>query len=126
MKNYIGNESGHWGTSTALVRQRLLECIEKGRQYRRTKNNKDEYEAFRLLGCGLHTLEGMLIQTSMVMFLTSFLVDFPAHSNFAEIYLQKLGYKKVFAHVGDNVRIRAPDGQMVPPIVTGTFGGKFR
>ncbi|KAE8236408.1 hypothetical protein A4X13_0g9163, partial [Tilletia indica] len=28
----------------------------------------------------------------------------------------------VFPHVGGNVRIQSPDGQRVPPLVTGTFG----
>jgi hypothetical protein len=30
-----------------------------------------------------------------------------------------MGHTEVFAHVGDAVRIRAPDGRMVAPAVTG-------
>lgn len=63
---------------------------------------EDEYEAFRLLGQALHTLE-----------------DFPAHSNFCELALVSLGHQQVFTHVGDAVRVKALNGRMVPPIVTG-------
>ncbi|TIB18869.1 hypothetical protein E3P92_00331 [Wallemia ichthyophaga] len=105
MKNYIANESV-CDTSTALVRERLRLCIEYGRRYKNSKNSKDEFEAFRWLGTSCHTL-----------------ADFSAHSNFAEIYLYKLGLTDVFPHVGENVRIRAPSGENVPPIVTGSFGG---
>ena len=82
---------------------------------------KERYEAYRELGTALHTLE-----------------DFLAHSNYLELALNKLGNRQVFCHVGDNVRIRAPNGQNVPPLcvtvfhlsslansllsVTGTFG----
>ncbi len=34
-----------------------------------------------------------------------------------------MGHRDVFAHVGRNVRVHAPNGQMVPLLVTGTFGG---
>ena len=34
-----------------------------------------------------------------------------------------MGYNNVFMHVGDHVRIQAPNGQYVAPLVTGTFGG---
>jgi len=47
------------------------------------------------------------------------LEDFTAHSNFCELALMSMGYKDVFAHVGDNVRIQAPNGRWVAPIVTG-------
>ncbi|OSX61045.1 hypothetical protein POSPLADRAFT_1147151 [Postia placenta MAD-698-R-SB12] len=105
MKNYIANEHGHWDTSKALVRRTLQQCIQIGRQYRSTGNKADEYEAYRLLGQALHTLE-----------------DFAAHSNFCELALVSLGYRDVFVHVGDQVRIQAPDGRWVAPLVTGTFG----
>jgi len=49
------------------------------------------------------------------------LEDFPAHSNFCEIALVSMGHRDVFTHVGDNVRVRAPNGKMVSPIVTGQF-----
>ncbi|KAL4066987.1 heterokaryon incompatibility protein Het-C-domain-containing protein [Scleroderma yunnanense] len=105
MKNYIANENGNWDTSKALVRRTLERCIHLGRQYRSTNNKADQYESFRLLGQALHTLE-----------------DFPAHSNFCELALVSQGYTQVFVHVGDRVRIQAPGGRIVPPIVTGSFG----
>ncbi|KAE8219873.1 hypothetical protein CF319_g6509, partial [Tilletia indica] len=105
MKNYIANESGNWDTSSALVRRTLTKCIEMGRRARQSGRTEDLYEAYRLLGQALHTLE-----------------DLPAHSNWCELALLKLGFRDVFPHVGDNVRIQSPDGQRVPPLVTGTFG----
>ncbi|KAF8627351.1 hypothetical protein AX15_004421 [Amanita polypyramis BW_CC] len=105
MKNYIANEQGNWDTSKAHVRRVLLDCIRYGRVYRSQGRKEDEYEAFRLLGTALHTLE-----------------DFAAHSNFCEVALVSMGYREVFTHVGDNVRIQAPNGRRVAPIVTGTFG----
>ncbi|KAJ8474187.1 hypothetical protein ONZ45_g16038 [Pleurotus djamor] len=105
MKNYIANENGNWDTSKALVRRTLERCIHLGRQYRAQGNKDDEYEAFRLLGTALHTLE-----------------DFSAHSNFCELTLINMGHRDVFAHVGDHVRIQAPNGRSVAPLVTGTFG----
>ncbi|KAF5357198.1 hypothetical protein D9756_006590 [Leucocoprinus leucothites] len=105
MKNYIANENGPWDTSKALVRRTLERCIHLGRQHRSTGQKQDEYEAFRLLGQAMHTLE-----------------DFPAHSNFCELALASMGHQEVFLHVGDNVRIQAPNGKWVAPIVTGSFG----
>ncbi|KAJ7158220.1 heterokaryon incompatibility protein Het-C-domain-containing protein [Mycena crocata] len=106
MKNYIANDSGHWATSKALVRQTLERCIHLGRQQRSQGRKEDEYEAYRLLGQALHTLE-----------------DFSAHSNFCELALVSMGHSEVFVHVGDQVRIQAPNGKWVAPLVTGTFGG---
>ncbi|KAI0322897.1 heterokaryon incompatibility protein Het-C-domain-containing protein [Amylostereum chailletii] len=106
MKNYIANENGSWDTSKALVRRTLERCIHVGRMYRSQGRKEDEYEAYRLLGQSLHTLE-----------------DFPAHSNFTELALISAGYRDVFPHVGANVRVQAPNGQHVAPLVTGTFGG---
>ncbi|KAF5393285.1 hypothetical protein D9757_000600 [Collybiopsis confluens] len=106
MKNYIANESGNWDTSKALIRRTLERCIHLGRQHRAQNNKHDLYEAYRLLGQALHTLE-----------------DFPAHSNFTELSLVSMGHSEVFCQVGDQVRIPAPGGRMVAPIVTGTFGG---
>ncbi|KAH9478428.1 hypothetical protein JR316_0008883 [Psilocybe cubensis] len=105
MKNYIANENGPWDTSKALVRRTLEQCIHRGRQNRATGDKADEYEAFRLLGQALHTLE-----------------DFSAHSNFCELALVSMGHEQVFTHVGDQVRIQAPNGKWVAPIVTGSFG----
>ncbi|TYJ55362.1 hypothetical protein B9479_003977 [Cryptococcus floricola] len=106
MKNYIANENGHWDTSKALVRQRLQECIHYGRLYRANGNKADIYQAFQLLGRALHTLE-----------------DFTAHSNFCELALIHFGHQDVFPHVGQNTKVRAPNGRDVYPLVTGTFGG---
>ncbi|KAJ6470669.1 heterokaryon incompatibility protein Het-C-domain-containing protein [Mycena vitilis] len=106
MKNYIANDSGHWDTSRALVRRTLERCIHLGRQHRSQNRKEDLYEAYRLLGQSLHTLE-----------------DFSAHSNFCELALAAMGHHDVFLHVGDQVRIQAPNGKWVAPLVTGTFGG---
>ncbi|KAJ7439335.1 heterokaryon incompatibility protein HET-C [Mycena latifolia] len=106
MKNYIANDAGHWDTSRALVRRTLEHCIHLGRQHRSQGRKEDEYEAYRLLGQSLHTLE-----------------DFSAHSNFCELALVSMGHTEVFVHVGDQVRIQAPNGKWVAPLVTGTFGG---
>ncbi|TFY67108.1 hypothetical protein EVJ58_g1851 [Rhodofomes roseus] len=105
MKNYIANEHGNWDTSKALVRRVLHQCIDIGRRYRQNNQKDDLYEAYRLLGQALHTLE-----------------DFAAHSNFCELALVAMGFTDVFVHVGDRVRIQAPDGKSVAPLVTGTFG----
>ncbi|KAF9268848.1 Het-C-domain-containing protein [Marasmius fiardii PR-910] len=105
MKNYIANENGNWDTSKALVRRTLEKCIHLGRMQRSQGKKQDEYEAYRLLGTLLHTLE-----------------DFSAHSNFCELTLISMGFQNVFPHVGDRVRIQAPNGKWVAPIVTGTFG----
>ncbi|KAL1411226.1 hypothetical protein Q8F55_002177 [Vanrija albida] len=106
MKNYIANESGGWDTSKAHVRRLLIQCIEVGRKFKQTGNKADQYEAFRLLGTFLHTLE-----------------DFTAHSNYCELALISMGHQNVFPHVGQNVKVRAPNGRDVYPLVTGTFGG---
>ncbi|KAG9025633.1 hypothetical protein FRB95_009951 [Tulasnella sp. JGI-2019a] len=107
MKNYIANERGHWDTSKAHVRRLIDACIHYGRQYRQTtKDQNDKFEAFRLLGSAMHTLE-----------------DFFAHSNFCELALISIGKWDVFPHVGERTKIHAPNGQMAYPLVTGTFGG---
>jgi hypothetical protein len=49
------------------------------------------------------------------------LEDFSAHSNFCELTLVSMGYTDVFLHVGDSVRVRALNGKMVAPLVTGEF-----
>ncbi|EFP88730.2 uncharacterized protein PGTG_14696 [Puccinia graminis f. sp. tritici CRL 75-36-700-3] len=105
MKMYIASEDQGFDTSTACIRRVFRQCIELGRQARQEGNEEKEFESFRLLGTGLHTLE-----------------DFSAHSNWCELALQKLGHKHVFAHVGENVKVNSPDGP-VPPLVTGTFAG---
>ncbi|KAK0233569.1 Het-C-domain-containing protein [Armillaria fumosa] len=104
MKNYMATEDQGWDSSTAHIRRTFRACIEYGRRAS-GQEGADLYEAFRLLGTGLHTMEDLL-----------------AHSNWCEIGLRKLGYEDVFCHVGDNVYIQAPSGERVPPLVTGTFG----
>ncbi|KAK9480236.1 heterokaryon incompatibility Het-C, partial [Lipomyces japonicus] len=104
MKNYIANERGGWMTSSRYVRDSLLKSIHHGRLYHANGSDKDQYEALRLLGQSLHTLE-----------------DFSAHSNFVELTLRELGYSDVFAHVGSQAWINL-DGKRVYPLVTGTFG----
>jgi hypothetical protein len=104
MKNYIANEGQSWDTSKALVRRLLERCVHVGRQHRAQGRKEDEYEAYRLLGTLLHTLE-----------------DFPAHSNFCELALVSMGHRDVFLHVGDHVRIQAPGGKSVAPLVTGGY-----
>ncbi|QRV83279.1 heterokaryon incompatibility protein Het-C protein [Ceratobasidium sp. AG-Ba] len=103
MKNYIATEGQSWDTSTAHVRRTLQACIEHGRL---ASGNEGGYmwEAFRLLGTALHTLEDLL-----------------AHSNWCELGLLKMGHNEVFCHVGDNVKVNTPNGQ-APPLITGTFG----
>lgn len=51
------------------------------------------------------------------------LEDFTAHSNFCEPALaNNMDHHDVFVHVGDHVRLQAPNGKSVAPLVTGTFG----
>ena len=102
MKNYIANENGGWMTSTIYIRQSLLKAIQIRRSAR---NDADIYEALRLLGQALHTLE-----------------DLPAHSNWVELALIEMGYSAVFAHVGSNTAIHL-GGKRIWPLITGTFGG---
>ncbi|KAI0789927.1 heterokaryon incompatibility protein Het-C-domain-containing protein [Abortiporus biennis] len=100
MKNYIAREGECYDTSATYVRNTLKECIREARRAG-LQDNEHMHESYRLLGSALHTLE-----------------DLSAHSNWVELALRKMGYDQVFCHVGD----KAPNGQMVPPLVTGTFG----
>jgi hypothetical protein len=117
----MATEGRSWDTSTAHIRRTFEACIYNGRK---SKGEESEalWEAYRLLGTGLHTMEDLL-----------------AHSNWCEIGLRKMGYEQVFCHVGDRgkalrartmyshdnslctVVIRTPSGP-APPLVTGTFG----
>ncbi|KAK1757416.1 ATP-dependent RNA helicase DDX42 [Echria macrotheca] len=107
MKNYIANERANIMTSALHVRRLFTKCVELGRNYSRSNNKKDLYEALRLLGTGLHCLE-----------------DFFAHSNYTELALIEMGERDVFPHVGRNTQIRIPGARgSVYPLVTGTFGG---
>jgi hypothetical protein len=102
MKNYIANENGGWATSTAYIRQSLYRAIECRR---RAQSDADLYEALRLMGQALHTLE-----------------DLAAHSNWVELALIEMGYRNVFPHVGERTTIHL-GGKTIFPLVTGTFGG---
>ncbi|KAJ7492177.1 Het-C-domain-containing protein [Mycena latifolia] len=104
VQNYMASENQGWDTSTAHIRRVLTKCIEVGRRAQ-GQDGPDLYEAYRLLGTGLHTLEDLL-----------------AHSNWVEIALRKMGHSEVFCHVGDATDIETPNGR-APPLVTGTFGG---
>lgn len=66
MKNYIANERLDIMTSAKHVRKLFRRSIELGREYQRNNNKDDLYEALRLLGTGLHCLEGESHQISAV------------------------------------------------------------
>ncbi|TFK41913.1 heterokaryon incompatibility protein Het-C-domain-containing protein [Crucibulum laeve] len=104
MKNYMATEGQGWDTSTAFIRRTIRACIEAGRRAR-GQEGAELWEAYRLLGTGLHTMEDLL-----------------AHSNWCEVALRKMGHEEVFCHVGDDVTVETPNGR-APPLVTGTFGG---
>lgn len=80
----MATENEGYDTSTAFIRRSFQGAIEKGRNSG-GREGGDMWEAFRLLGQGLHTMEDLL-----------------AHSNWCEIALNKLGHQDVFCHVGDN------------------------
>jgi hypothetical protein len=61
LKNYIASEEVGITTSAGHVRKLFTKCIQLGREYGRTKNEAALYEALRLMGTGLHCLEGMTI-----------------------------------------------------------------
>jgi hypothetical protein len=58
MKNYIANERAGIMTSAQHVRRLFTKCIQLGRSYQRSRNKDELYEALRLMGTGLHCLEG--------------------------------------------------------------------
>jgi hypothetical protein len=107
MKNYIASEDLGITTSSGLVRNLFGKAIDLGRRYKETKDDKDFFEALRLLGTGCHCLE-----------------DFSAHSNYTELALIELGERDIFPHVGRDTQIRLDGARnSVFPIITGTFGG---
>lgn len=59
MKNYIANERIGIMSSAKHVRKLFTTCIELGRRYKDNKRKEDLYEALRVMGTGLHCLEGM-------------------------------------------------------------------
>ena len=70
MKNYIANERVGIMTSAQLLRSLLGRCIELGRKYKDSGRDKDLYESLRLLGTGLHCLEGLSSPTQECAFHT--------------------------------------------------------
>jgi Heterokaryon incompatibility protein Het-C len=82
----MATENEGWDTSTDFIRRTLKASIEHGRRAG-GQEGADLWEAYRLLGTGLHTLE-----------------DFTAHSNWCELALRMMGYEDVFCHVGDEGR----------------------
>ena len=58
MKNYIANERAGIMTSAKHVKKLFSGCIELGRRYKDRGNKEDLYESLRLMGTGLHCLEG--------------------------------------------------------------------
>ena len=90
-----------------MVRNLFGRSIQLGRQYARSRNKADLYEALRLLGTGCHCLE-----------------DYSAHSNYTELALIELGEQNVFPHVGGRNQMNIQGSRHpVFPIITGTFGG---
>lgn len=59
LKSYIASENAGIETSAGLVRRLFEKSIELGRKYTQEHNTGDLYEALRLLGTGLHCLEGV-------------------------------------------------------------------
>lgn len=64
MKNYIANEGAGIMTSAKLVKQLFSRSIELGRRYKESDRKSDKYEALRLLGTGLHCLEGWYLSAA--------------------------------------------------------------
>jgi hypothetical protein len=58
LKTYIASEKAGCDTSAGLVRKLFEKSIELGRKYKKDNHEADLYEALRLLGTGLHCLEG--------------------------------------------------------------------
>lgn len=58
MKNYIANEGARIMTSAKHVKKLFSGTIELGRRYKDSQRKADKYEALRLMGTGLHCLEG--------------------------------------------------------------------
>jgi len=122
LKNYIANERAGIMTSALHVRKLFGRSIQLGRSYARSRNKAELYEALRLLGTGLHCLEGMSQKDIQEHELIG--LDYSAHSNYTELAFIEMGERGVFPHVGRQTQLRIPGVQQpVYPIVTGTFGG---
>lgn len=64
MKNYIANERAGCMTSAQHVRKLFSGTIQLGRRYKDSGRKEDLYEALRLMGTGLHCLEGLCSQNT--------------------------------------------------------------
>ncbi|KAI9682350.1 MAG: hypothetical protein M1817_000404 [Caeruleum heppii] len=107
LKNYIASEHLRIATSAGLVRNLFGRSIQLGRDFARSGDRAQLYEALRLLGTACHCLE-----------------DYSAHSNYTELALIELGERDVFPHVGRDTMVRVEGARgPVYPLVTGTFGG---
>lgn len=95
----MATENEGWDTSTAHIRRTFEACIEHGRRAQ-GREGDDLWEAYRLLGTGLHTLEDLL-----------------AHSNWCELALRKMGHSEVFCHVGDDGKLSYIDQLCIVPNV---------
>lgn len=88
------------------------------REERRTSTKHTDFSANLCVYAHPHFLSVIdRVHLSRVVQLHT-LEDFSAHSNFCELALASLGHD-VFLHVGDHVRIQAPNRKMVAPLVTG-------
>ncbi len=104
LKHYIATEDIGITTSAGMVRDLFMRCIQLGRRYGQNNNEKDFFEALRLLGTASHCLE-----------------DYAAHSNYCELALIEMGEQNVFPHVGRRTQIQLRGArQAVFPIVTGS------
>lgn len=65
LKNYIANERVNIMTSALHIRRLFSRCIELGRSYKDSNRKSDLHEALRLLGTGLHCLEGNALFLSL-------------------------------------------------------------
>jgi len=107
LKHYIASEDQGITTSAGLVRRLFSESIELGRRYKHSRDDRDFFEALRLLGTACHCLE-----------------DYSAHSNYTELALIEMGEREVFPHVGRRTQVELRGARNpVYPCVTGTFGG---
>ena len=107
LKHYIATEDIGITTSAGLVRDLFTRCIQLGRKYNQSKDERDFFEALRLMGTACHCLE-----------------DYSAHSNYTELCLIELGERNIFPHVGRRTQMQIRGARNpIYPIVTGTFGG---
>lgn len=76
LKNYIANEQVRIMTSALHVRKLFSRCIELARSYKDSNRKSELHEALRLLGTGLHCLEGNLT-SQLALFTHNFILTSP-------------------------------------------------